>query len=152
MQSVTSKVKPIPPGYHSVTPYLSVQGVPELIDFLKHAFHAEERERMTTPDGRVSHAEVKIGDSIIMMGEPTGDSRTMPGMIYLYLEDTDAAYRRAIDAGATSLREPSDMFYGDRNAAVTDSAGNQWWIATHQEDVPPQEMERRMKAQQAKSA
>lgn len=148
MQSVTNKVKPIPQGYHSVTPYLSVQGVPKLITFLKQAFGAEERERMTTPDGRVSHAEMKIGDSIVMMGEPTGESKPMPSMIYLYLEDTDAAYKRALAAGATSLRAPTDMFYGDRNAAVTDSVGNQWWIATHMEDVPPEEMQRRMKAQQ----
>jgi uncharacterized glyoxalase superfamily protein PhnB len=128
---------------------LAVQGVPKLITFLKQAFDAEERERMTTPDGRVSHAEMKIGDSSVMMGEPTGESKSMPGMIYLYLEDTDAAYKRALEAGATSLRVPSDMFYGDRNAAVTDPVGNQWWIATHMEDVPPEEMQRRMKAQQA---
>jgi PhnB protein len=148
MQSVTNKPKPIPQGYHTATPYLAVQGVPKLITFLKHAFNAEEKERMTTSDGRVSHAEMKIGDSIIMMGEPTGESKSMPGMIYLYLEDTDAAYKRALQAGASSLREPTDMFYGDRNAAVTDPAGNQWWIATHVEDVPPEEMQRRMKAQQ----
>jgi len=149
MQSVTSKPRPIPQGYHSVTPYLAVQGVPKLINFLKQAFDAEERERMTTPDGRVSHAEVKIGDSIVMMGEPTGESKSMPCMIYLYLEDTDAAYERALEAGATSLRAPTDMFYGDRNAAVTDRVGNQWWIATHVEDVPPEEMQRRAKAQQS---
>ena len=148
MQSTTSKPKPIPQGYHTATPYLAVQGVPKLITFLKQAFYAEERERMTAPDGRVSHAEMKIGDSIIMMGEPTGESKSMPGMIYLYLEDTDAAYKRALQAGASSLREPTDMFYGDRNAAVTDPVGNQWWIATHVEDVPPEEMQRRMKAQQ----
>jgi PhnB protein len=148
MHSVTNKPKPIPQGYHTATPYLAVQGVPKLITFLKHAFNAEVKERMTTSDGRVSHAEMKIGDSIIMMGEPTGESKSMPGMIYLYLEDTDAAYKRALQAGASSLREPTDMFYGDRNAAVTDPAGNQWWIATHVEDVPPEEMQRRMKAQQ----
>jgi PhnB protein len=148
MQSTTSKPKPIPQGYHTATPYLAVQGVPKLMTFLKQAFYAEERERMTAPDGRVSHAEMKIGDSIIMMGEPTGESKSMPGMIYLYLEDTDAAYKRALQAGASSLREPTDMFYGDRNAAVTDPVGNQWWIATHVEDVPPEEMQRRMKAQQ----
>jgi len=147
MQSVT-KVKPVPEGYHTVTPYLSVQGVPRLISFLQEAFHAKELERMTAADGRVGHAEVKIGDSIVMMGEPTGEAKPMPSMIYLYLEDTDAAYRRALEAGATSLRTPTDMFYGDRNAAVTDPLGNQWWIATHMEDVPPDEMQRRMKAQQ----
>ncbi|HVH15946.1 MAG TPA: VOC family protein [Candidatus Angelobacter sp.] len=148
MQSVTSKPKPIPQGYHTATPYLAVQGVPRLMTFLRQAFNAEEREKMMTPDGRVSHAEMKIGDSIIMMGEPTGESRSMPGMIYLYLDDTDAAYKRALQAGATSLREPTNMFYGDRNAAVTDPVGNQWWIATHVEDVPPEEMQRRIKAQQ----
>ena len=148
MQSVTNKPKPIPQGYHSVTPYLAVQGVPKLMTFLRQAFNAEDREKMTTPDGRVSHAEMRIGDSIIMMGEPTGESKSMPGMIYLYLDDTDAAYKRALEAGATSLREPTDMFYGDRNAAVTDPVGNQWWIATHVEDVPPEEMQRRIKAQQ----
>ena len=148
MQSVTSKPKPIPQGYHTATPYLAVRGVPKLMTFLRQAFNAEEREKMTTPDGRVSHAEMKIGDSIIMMGEPTGESKSMPGMIYLYLEDTDAAYKRALQAGATSLREPINMFYGDRNAAVTDPVGNQWWIATHVEDVPPEEMQQRVKAQQ----
>ena len=148
MQSVTSKPKPIPQGYHTATPYLAVQGVPKLMTFLRQAFNAEEREKMTTPDGRISHAEMKIGDSIIMMGEPTGESKSMPGMIYLYLEDTDAAYKRALQAGASSLREPTDMFYGDRNAAVTDPVGNQWWMATHVEDVPQEEMQRRMKAQQ----
>lgn len=148
MQSLTNKPKPIPQGYHTATPYLAVQGVPKLMTFLRQAFNAEEREKMTTPDGRVSHAEMKIGDSIIMMGEPTGESKSMPGMIYLYLDDTDAAYKRALEAGATSLREPTDMFYGDRNAAVTDPVGNQWWIATHVEDVPPEEMQRRIKAQQ----
>lgn len=148
MQSLTNKPKPIPQGYHTATPYLAVQGVPKLMTFLRQAFNAEECEKMTTPDGRVSHAEMKIGDSIIMMGEPTGESKSMPGMIYLYLDDTDAAYKRALEAGATSLREPTDMFYGDRNAAVTDPVGNQWWIATHVEDVPPEEMQRRIKAQQ----
>jgi PhnB protein len=148
MQSVTSKPKPIPQGYHTATPYLAVQGVPKLMTFLKQAFYAEEREIMTAPDGRVSHAEMKIGDSMIMMGEPTGESKSMPGMIYLYLEDTDAAYKRALEAGATSLRAPTNMFYGDRNAAVTDPVGNQWWLATHVEDVPPEEMQRRIKAQQ----
>lgn len=148
MQSVTSKVKPIPQGYHTVTPYLAVQGVSRLINFLEQAFNAQETEKMTGPDGRVGHAEVKIGDSIIMMGEPTKESKPMPGMVYLYLEDTDAAYKRALDAGATSLRAPTDMFYGDRSAAVTDAFGNQWWIATHIEDVTPDEMQRRMKTQQ----
>lgn len=150
MQSVTNKVKPVPEGYHSATPYLAVQGVPKLIDFLKQAFHAVERERMATPDGRVSHAEVKIGDSIIMMGEPTGDSKPMPSMIYLYVDDVDAAYKRALQAGANSIDQPTTQFYGDRSAAVKDSSGNQWWIATRIEDVSPEEMQKRMKARYTK--
>jgi len=100
MQSVTNKPKPIPQGYHSVTPYLAVKEVPRLITFLKQAFDAEERERMTTPDGRVSHAEMKIGDSIVMMGEPTGESKSMPGMIYLYF----GGHRRCIQESARGRR------------------------------------------------
>lgn len=139
-------VKPIPDGYHNVTPYLVVPGVARLIDFLKNAFGAQEIERMTRPDGSVGHAEVRIGDSVVMMGEPAGEAPAMPATIYLYVEDTDAAYRRALEAGATSVMAPADQFYGDRNAGVKDPCGNQWWIATHVEDVPPEEMARRAEA------
>ena len=136
-------VKPIPEGYHTVTPYLVVQGVAQLIDFLKQAFEAEEIQRMTRPDGTISHAEVRIGDSVVMMGKASGDFKHMPAMLHLYVEDTDAVYRRALQAGATSLREPEDQFYGDRTGGVQDSFGNQWWIATHIEDVSADEMAKR---------
>jgi PhnB protein len=136
-------VKPIPDGYHSVTPYLMVQGAAELIDFLTQAFGARETLRMPRPDGTIGHAEVMIGDSVVMMGDVVAGSQTMPGAIHLYVDDADAAYARAMGAGATSLREPTDEFYGDRMAGVKDPVGNQWWIATHQEDVPPEEMEAR---------
>lgn len=139
-------VKPIPEGYHTVTPYLTVPGVARLIEFLKQAFGAEEKERMARPDGAVMHAEVRIGDSMVMLGEPSGNFSPMPAMIYLYVDDTDAAYRRALEAGATSMMEPADQFYGDRNAGVKDPSGNLWWIATHKEDVPPEEMKRRAEA------
>jgi uncharacterized glyoxalase superfamily protein PhnB len=140
-------VKPIPAGFHTVTPYLVVPGIATLLDFLKQAFGAQElMSPMLRSDGSVGHAEVKIGDSIIMMGEPMADMQPMPGSIYLYVQDTDAVYQRALQAGATSLMEPADQFYGDRSAGVKDPVGNQWYIATHKEDVPPDEMLKRAKA------
>ncbi len=139
-------VKPIPDGYHTVTPYLTVQGVPKLIDFLKQAFEAQELERMTQPDGTIGHAEVRIGDSVVMMGEARDEWKPMPSGIYLYVNDTDAVYKRALQAGATSIMEPADQFYGDRSAGVKDSSGNHWWIATHKEDVSPEELKKRAQA------
>jgi PhnB protein len=139
-------VKPIPEGYHTVTSYLVVPGVTNLINFLKRAFNAAELHRMARPDGTIMHAEVKIGDSHVMLGEPMGQWPPMPCALYLYVNDTDATYKRALEAGATSLMEPADQFYGDRNAGVKDPSGNFWWIATHKEDVPPEELEKRAEA------
>ena len=139
-------VKPIPEGYHSVNPYLTVHGVPKLIDFLKQAFAAQEIERMAQPDGTIRHAEVRIGDSVVMMSEAGGEREPRPSAIYLYVSDTDAAYKRALQAGGSSLMEPADQFYGDRSAGVQDPSGNYWWIATHQEDVPPEELKARAEA------
>ena len=136
-------VKPIPDGYHSVTPYLSVPGVAKLLDFLQQAFEAQELHRMPRPDGTIMHAEVMIGDSLVMMGEPMGSSQPMFGSLYLYVHDVDAVYKRALQAGATSTSEPADQFYGDRSAGVKNPVGNQWWIATHKEDVPPEEITKR---------
>ena len=137
-------VKPVPKGYRRVTPYLMVPGVARLIDFLQKAFGAKETQpRMARPDGTVMHAEVKIGDSILMMGEPMGQFQAMPAAFCLYVRDTDAVYRRALEAGATSISEPADQFYGDRNAGVKDTAGNIWWIATRKEDLSPEELARR---------
>jgi len=143
---MASKVKPIPEGYHSVTPYLVVPGIAGVIDFAKQAFSATERERFTRPDGTVQHAEIKIGDSKIMLGEPQEQSKAMPTTLYVYVPDIDATYHRAMQAGARSLREPRDEFYGDRTAGLEDPSGNQWWIGTHIEDVTPEEMQRRMEA------
>ena len=140
-------VKPIPAGYHTVTPYLVVPGAAQLIDFMKQALGAEELSRMDRPDGTVMHAEVKIGDSRVMLGEAGGEVDPMPAMLHLYVEDADAVYQRALQAGATSLREPEDQFYGDRLGGVKDAFGNQWWLATHIEDVSPEEMARRAAAQ-----
>jgi PhnB protein len=139
-------VKPIPDGYLTITPYLTVEGVPKLIDFLKQAFEAREIERMAQPDGTIRHAEVRIGDSVVMMGEAGGEREPMPSAMYLYVNDTDSVYRRALQAGAASLMEPADQFCGDRSAGVKDPSGNYWWIATHQEDVSPAELKKRAEA------
>ena len=139
-------VKPIPEGYHTVTPYLAVEGAAKIIEFTKQAFGAQERHRMAAPDGSIMHAEVKIGDSHVMLGEARGPVKAMPSMLYLYVPDVDAVYQRAIGAGAKSEQEPADQFYGDRTAAVMDAAGNRWYIATHVEEVAPAEMEKRAQA------
>src|SRR5262249_1954034 len=119
-------VKPMPDGYHSITPYLVVPGVATLLDFLKQAFEAQELHRMLRPDGTVMHAEVRIGDSLVMMGEPMGDTQPMLGSLYLYVNDVDTVYKRALQAGATSTSAPADQFYGDRSAGFKDPVGNQW--------------------------
>jgi uncharacterized glyoxalase superfamily protein PhnB len=139
-------VKPIPDGYHTVTPYLIVSEAAKLLEYLKQAFGAEVNECMTGPGGEVQHAQITIGDSKIMMGEARDEWPAMPGSLYLYVPDTDAVYKRAMEAGGKSLMEPADQFYGDRNAGVVDPSGNYWWIATHVEDVPPEEMEKRAAA------
>jgi PhnB protein len=139
-------VKPIPDGYHTVTPYLTVPGVARLIDFLKQAFDATEIERLARPDGTVMHAEVRIGDSVIMMGEPIGQFTALPVSLYIYVKDADAAYQRALHAGATPLTDPVEQFYGDRSGSIQDPSGNRWFIATHIEDVPPDEISRRAEA------
>jgi len=146
---MANQVKPVPEGRHTVIPYIVVPGVAKLIDFAKQAFGATEVYVSKLPDGSVMHAEIKIGDSIIMMGEGGATFKTFLAMLHLYMDDVDAVYQRAIQAGGKSLREPTDQFYGDRSGAVEDAFGNQWWIATHIEDVTPEEMERRMKAAKA---
>lgn len=145
-------VKTKPDGYHTVTPYLMVPGVAPLLDFLRQAFDAKETLVLKRPDGGVMHAEVKIGDSTVMMGEPMGPWPAMPGSMYLYVDDVDTLYKRALQAGATSVMEPANQFYGDRHGGVKDASGNIWWIATHVEDVPPEEMAKRAEAARAAMA
>ena len=145
-------VNPIPEGYRTVTPYLVVDGATNVLDFVKQAFGAEEKFRMDAPDGKIGHAEVQIGDSIVMMGDAGAENPAMPAMIHLYVDDCDATYERALAAGAKSEREPTDQFYGDRSAGVRDSAGNLWWIATHVEDVPEEEMAKRIEEATAAQA
>jgi PhnB protein len=135
--------KPIPDGYHSITRSLIVEGAQKLIDFLKQAFNAKETFCMRGQGETVAHAEYLIGDSIVMLSDATPQWPARSSAFYLYVEDVDAVYRRAIEAGATSVREPANQFYGDRSAGVIDPVGNHWGIATRVEEVAPEEMARR---------
>lgn len=139
-----------PEGYSNVTPYLTVTDAGKLIDFLTEVFGAKEKVRMPGPGGTVAHAEVEIGDSVVMMG--TNPNDLFPAMLYVYVDDADATYRKALAAGATSHEEPNDTFYGDRRAEVRDPWGNRWSIATHIEDVSEEEMDRRMKEMMQQAA
>jgi PhnB protein len=142
-------VKPIPEGYRTVTPYLTVPNAAELLDFVKAAFGAIEIYSHKGPDGSVGHAEVRVGDSMVMLGQAHGEWKPMPACLYLYVPDCDAMYRSALAAGGVSLSEPKDQFYGDRHGGVKDPSGNVWWIATHIEDVTPEEVARRAEKAQA---
>jgi len=137
---------PIPAGYHTITPFLIVNNGVRMIDFLQRAFGAVIRDRVDAPDGSLAHAELKIGNSMIMMGQGGGEWQPLPCMLYLYVPDCDAVFRSAVEAGGTPLQEPSTQFYGDRNARIKDPSGNQWCIATHVEDVAPEELAKRMAA------
>jgi PhnB protein len=140
-------VKPIPDGHHSVTPYLTVRGAAKVIDFLEQAFDAKPTsEPFKGPDGKIIHAEIRIGDSPVMIAEESDIMKATPSALYVYVPDVDSTYRQAIKAGGKSTMEPADMFYGDRSGSVKDPSGNSWTIATHKEDVPPQEMKKRAEA------
>ncbi|MDR8391393.1 VOC family protein [Aliifodinibius sp. S!AR15-10] len=139
-------MKTFPDKYHTATPYLLVEGVAELTTFLENAFDAVKVVQLDRNDGSIMHVEVKIGDSIIMMGEPMGEFGPLPGSIYLGVEDCDAVYQKALDCGGESIMEPTDMFHaGERYGGVKDPAGNIWWVATHIEDVAPEEQQRRIR-------
>ncbi|HKR33113.1 MAG TPA: VOC family protein [Terriglobales bacterium] len=141
------KTSPIPPGYHTVTPYLTVANARAEIEFLKRAFGAQTTETLSEEsDGTIRHAELKIGDSMLMLGQARDQWTPRPTGFYLYVEDCDAWYKRAMAAGAKSLMEPADQFYGDRNAGVEDPEGNYWWIGTRVEDLSPDELKRRAQA------
>ena len=147
-------VNAIPDGYYSLTPYLVISGAAEAIEFYKKAFGATEVMRMPGPEGKIGHAEIKIGDSHIFLADEHPEQghvgpKTVGGTpvgIMIYIEDVDARFAAAIAGGATGKRPPEDQFYGDRMAAITDPFGHNWMIATHIEDVSPEEMERRLKA------
>lgn len=133
-----------PEGYHSVTPYLAIHGLGELLEFVQAAFDAEVKECISGPDGRPMHAEVKIGDSMVMMGEAQEEYGAFPAMLYLYVPDVDSLFEAAIASGGTEVRGVQDEPYGDRVGAVSDPAGNQWWMATRQETLTPEEIAERM--------
>ncbi len=154
---MASAVKPIPEGYHSVTPYLVVKGAVRAIEFYEKAFGARQLFRMMGPDGRVGHAELEIGDSRVMLADehPEIGARSpqsiggSPVTIHLYVEDVDATVARALSAGAQLTRPVADQFYGDRNGGLTDPFGHVWFVATHKEDVPADELERRAASRSA---
>ncbi len=139
-------VEPVPKGYHTVTSYLVVADGEGLLVFLTNAFQAEVVSRTVRPDGTIANAEVRIGDSMLMVAQAKDPWKPMPSGFYLYVPDTDATYQAALAAGGISTLEPADQFYGDRNAGVQDVWGNNWWIATHLEDVDEVEIQRRMAA------
>jgi PhnB protein len=152
-----AKVKPIPDGYHALTPYISIKGASDAIAFYKKAFGAEELLRMPMPDGRVGHAELQFGDSRLMLADEMPDvpdaiaksPHTLGGVtsgLNFYVADVDAVVKRAVDAGAKVRRPLTNQFYGDRSATLEDPFGQLWTVSSHVEDVSPEEMERRMAA------
>jgi uncharacterized glyoxalase superfamily protein PhnB len=150
--------KPIPDGYHTVTPYLTVKGAAQAIDFYTRALGAKEVERMTGPDGKsIMHAEIRIGDSVVMLSDefPQMGARSpqtlggTTGSIFLYVTDVDTAFKRALDAGAKALMPPTDMFWGDRFGKFADPFGHEWGMATHKEDLSPEEIRKRGQAAMA---
>jgi PhnB protein len=153
-------IKPIPEGYHTVTPYLAVEDAAAAIEYYKKAFGASERTRMDAPDGKIGHAELEIGDSRVMLSDPFPQGSVRPpselggtsASVFLYVEDVDKVVQRAVDAGAAVTMEVADQFWGDRFGTVTDPFGHVWSIATHVEDVPAEEMAERAKAAMAAMA
>ena len=147
----------VPEGYHTLTPYLPVDDAAAAIEFYGRAFGATERGRMLGPDGKIAHAELQIGDSVLMVSDPFPQATSRPPKelggtstgIFMYVESVDDVFRKAVDAGATPNSEPEDMFWGDRFGSVTDPFGHAWQIATRVEDVPPEEMEERAKTAMA---
>ena len=154
---MTAAVKPIPEGYHSITPYLILSGASEAIAFYKKALGAEEVLRLDGPGGKIHHAEIKIGDSCVMLADEHPEIgalspktiRGSPVSIHLYVEDVDAAVARAVAAGAKLIRPVADQFYGDRTGGIEDPFGYRWFVATHKEDLTMDEIQRRAAAQTA---
>ncbi len=148
-----SNPRPIPEGYHTITPYLYVRGATEALDFYRRALGAEELFRMDAPDGKIGHAEMRIGDSPFMLAdevEAWGNRSPLSlggngSSLMIYVDNVDEAFQRAVDAGAKVKRPVENQFYGDRAGVIEDPFGHVWTIATHVEDVPTEELERRMK-------
>jgi PhnB protein len=147
-------VKPVPDGYHTVTPYLSVEGAAEALEFYKKALSATEVFRLSTPNGQIGHAEIRIGDSAVMLADPceAGAFRNPQSLggtsvgLHVYVEDVDALFTQAIEAGAKVVKPVEDQFYGDRTGTLEDPFGHVWFIATHKEELSPEEINRRAEA------
>ncbi len=139
----------IPKGHHTVTPVLVCKGAAKVIQFLEGAFDATVVGRMDAPGGKVAHAEVKIGDSLVMLGDEMGPHPAVAIDLYLYFPDVDTIYKKAVAAGGTSVTPPTNQFWGDRMAVVTDPSGNRWSIATHVEDLTDEQITRRMEEMMA---
>ncbi|MGI8641110.1 MAG: VOC family protein [Pyrinomonadaceae bacterium] len=139
-------VKPIPDGYTTITPYLIVEDANKTIEFIEKIFDGSLLFKMQDDAGKINHAEMKIGNAMLMLAEASEEWKPTRTMLYLYVADTDATYKKALETGATSVKEPKDQFYGDRSAGVEDSFGNFWGIATHIEDVSEEEMALRISA------
>lgn len=156
---MANTAKPIPDGYHSVTPYLIINGAADAIEFYKKAFGATELFRMAQPDGKIGHAEIKIGDSPIMLADEFPEMKYLgpkslggsPVSILIYVEDVDTVFKRAIEAGAEEQKAVEDKFYGDRMGSLVDPFGHVWHVGTHTEDISPEEMEKRAAATNAQS-
>jgi PhnB protein len=155
---MAGRAKPIPAGYHTATPYLVIRDAARAIEFYKEAFGAQEMVRMGGPEGKIAHAEIKIGDSMIMLADEMGLNRSpqtlggSPVSIFLYVDDVDSVFNQTVRAGAKADMPPTDMFWGDRFGKLTDPFGHLWGLATHVEDVPPEEMERRGREAMAQMA
>jgi PhnB protein len=151
--------QPVPEGYHTVSTYLAVDDAARAIEYYAKAFGAKELVRMDAPEGKIGHAELEIGDSRIMLADPFPQASTRPpkelggtsASVFMYVEDVDAVVKQAVDAGATITMEVADQFWGDRFGTITDPFGHVWSIATHVEDVPPEEMAERAKAAMSSS-
>jgi len=137
-------VKPIPEGYQNVIPFLICTGADKVIDFCQKVFDAKVMDISKDDKGVIMHASIQIRDSAVMMSEGSEKFPAYSTMMYLYVENFDEVYKRGLDAGGKSLREPTNEFYGDRTSGFTDPSGNQWWVATHVEDVSPEEIAKRM--------
>jgi PhnB protein len=143
--ATASKVKPVPDGFHTITPYLVVDGADELIQFLEKGLGGKQIFNMHREENKVSHATVQIGDSMIMVSDVMQGMKPEIAMLYLYVDDADAVFKSAIAAKAEQVQPMKDQFYGDRSGAVKDRWGNTWWIATQKEKVEGEELERRAK-------
>jgi PhnB protein len=153
------KVQPIPKGYHSITPYLVVSDARKAIEFYQRAFGAHDIVKMDSPNGKIMHAELKIGDSMLMIADEMGSGVSSPKAlggttvgVMLYVDNVDAVFKQAVSAGAKADQQPADQFWGDRYGKLTDPFGHSWSLATHVEDVGPEEMKRRMGEEMAKRA